>query len=309
MTDLPPGLDVLARASPSVLDLYRLAERAASSRAPILVLGEPGTGRSSLARACHAASSRADGPLVEVDAAAIPASLFESEFFGHGVGAFTGADSALEGRVGRAAGGSLLLDHVEEIPLAVQAKLLRLLSEGRYSPLGGGERRADVRFLAIGTDELASRVAKGSFREDLYYRLEVVTLTLPALRRRRQDLDTLIEFFLADLAERFAVGELELADRARLWMAKYSWPGNLRELRNVLERELVMVQTRPGDALVLDPRPPSGSSEVPRSLVEMEREQIELALAFTRGHQGRAAEVLGISRKALWEKRKRYKLP
>lgn len=310
MTLLPPGLSVLARSSPELAELYRQAELAAKSRAPVLILGEPGTGRSSLARASHAASERSQAPLIEVDAAAIPASLFESEFFGHRVGAFTGADVASEGRVGRASGGSLLLDHVEDLPLSVQAKLLRLLSEGRYVPLGGGELFADVRFLAIGSHELRSRVAAGSFREDLYFRLEVVTLEIAPLRRRRGDLEPLVHFFLTDLAERFGTGDLKLSSRARRWMEKYSWPGNLRELRNVLEREVVLAGTRTAArGSTLDPQPPAGSTEVPRSLAQMEREQIERALAFTRGHQGQAAEILGISRKALWEKRKRYELP
>ncbi len=254
------------------------------------------------------ASPRAAQALIEVDAAAIPASLFESEFFGHRAGAFTGADAAAEGRVGRAHGGSLLLDHVEEIPLSVQAKLLRLLSEGRFVPLGGGEREADVRFFAIGTEELPERVRQGSFREDLFYRLEVVTLVVPAIRRRAEDLMPLVDFFLSDLAERFGRAELTLSERARRWMPRYSWPGNLRELRNVLEREVVLAGAETGPR-ELDPRPPSGSVEVPRSLAEMEREEILRALAFTRGHQGKAAEILGISRKALWEKRKRYELP
>jgi len=308
MAPLPPGLDVLARSSPSLRALYQQADRAAKSSAPVLILGEPGTGRSALARGIHAAGERSEANLVEVDAAAVPASLFESEFFGHRAGAFTGAETASEGRVGWASGGTLLLDHVEEIPLAVQAKLLRLLSDGRYVPLGGGERVADVRFFAIGSHELAQRVRNGSFREDLYYRLEVVTLVIPPLRERRDDLEPLIEFFLADLAERFGKGRLKLGERAWAWMTKYSWPGNLRELRNVLEREVVLAGTAKGSP-TLNPGPPVGSIEVPRSLVEMEREQIQRALAFTRGHQGRAAEVLGISRKALWEKRKRYELP
>ena len=313
LAQLSPGLGVLARSSPSLRALYQQADRAAKSRAPVLILGEPGTGRSTLARGIHAAGERSAANLVEVDAAAIPVSLFESEFFGHRAGAFTGAEMASEGRVGRAVGGTLLLDHVEEIPLAVQAKLLRLLSEGRYVPLGGSERVADVRFFAIGSHELAQRVQNGSFRGDLYYRLEVVTLVIPPLRERRDDLESLIDFFLVDLAERFGKGRLNLGDRARTWMTRYSWPGNLRELRNVLEREAVLAGTSVGGigggSTLLDPGPPVGSIEIPRSLAEVEREQIQRALASTRGHQGKAAKILGISRKGLWEKRKRYELP
>lgn len=313
VTELARGLAVLARWSSSLLDLYAQAGRAATSNAPILILGEPGTGRSTLVRAIHDASARASEALVEVDAAAIPASLFESEFFGHRAGAFTGADTSAPGRVGRAHGGSLLLDHVEEIPLTVQAKLLRLLSEGLYAPLGGRDRQADVRFFAIASNELSDRVDNGNFREDLFYRLEVVTLTIPPLRRRRQDLEGLVEFFLADLSERFGKSGLVLSERSKQWMTAYSWPGNLRELRNVLEREVVLADAtgapRESGTIELDPDPPAGTEEVPRSLAETEREQILRALAFTRGHQSRAARILGISRKGLWEKRKRYDIP
>ncbi len=303
MTELPPGLALLAAASPSLEPLYRQAFRAARSEATVLILGEPGTGRSTLARVLHQASGRASGPLVEVDVAAVPASLFESELFGHESGAFTGAESASPGRLGRAGGGSLLLDHVEEIPSTTQAKLLRLLSEGRYAPLGGTERAADVRFLAIGSHELAERVRSGSFRPDLYYRLEVLTLACPPLREHRADLDSVLEFFLADLGARFGRPGLTLAARAQDWMRSYSWPGNLREVRNALERACLLA-----DGSVLDPAPPA-SQAPPVSLAELEREQILKVLAYTRGHQGRAAAILGISRKALWEKRRRHGLP
>jgi two-component system C4-dicarboxylate transport response regulator DctD len=242
--------------------------------------------------------------LVEVDAGSIPATLFESELFGYRAGAFTGAEENLEGRVARAAGGSLLLDHVEEIPLAAQSKLLRLLAEGRYAPLGGRETEADVRFLAVAPEGLGERVRAGHFRADLFYRLEVVTFVLPPLRRRKADLPATIDHFLRDLGERFGRKDLELTSSARSWMIDHPWPGNLRQVRNVLERELVLV-----DDGRLDPVPPEGEGERPKSLAASECEQIQKALAYCRGHQGRAAEILGISRKALWEKRKRQGLP
>jgi DNA-binding NtrC family response regulator len=234
----------------------------------------------------------------------VPSTLFESEFFGHMEGAFTGAERRAEGRVARANGGSLLLDHVEETPIAAQAKLLRLLAEQRYAPLGGTDRSADVRFLTIGVDDLARRAESGTFRPDLYFRLEVLTLRLPPLRERMEDLPSLLQHFLTDLGERFGRPGLDLEDGARSWMESYSWPGNLRELRNVLEREIVM-----SEKVVLAPPPPSRSGARPRSLAEVEREQIVRALRFTRGHQGRAAEILGISRKSLWERRRRLGLP
>jgi two-component system response regulator HydG len=283
-------------------------ERAAASDAPVLVAGEPGSGRSTLARALHAASPRAAGPLVEVDPAVVPSALFESELFGYRAGAFTGALQGIPGRAARAEGGTLVLDHVEELPLAAQPKLLRLIAERRYAPLGGEERVAEVRFVALGALDLPERVARGAFRADLFYRLEVLAFRLPPLRERRADLPLLLDELLADLGERFGRPGLELAPRARAWMLDHPWPGNLRQLRNVLERALVLAA--PDGPGPLDPEPPAAVLESrPRPLLDLEKEEIRRALAYTRGHQGRAAELLGISRKALWEKRKRYGIP
>lgn len=303
----PPAASLFAelfRYTPSLASFVDGARRAAQSEAPILILGEPGSGRSTLARSLHAVSGRAQGPLVEVDISAIPSTLFESEIFGFRAGAFTGAQAGVAGRVERAQGGSLLFDHVEDIPLAAQPKLLRVLAENRYSPLGGRERAADVRFLGIGSEDLPDRVSRGGFRQDLFYRLEVVTLRLPPLRERRSDLESLIEFFLTDLQARFGREPLQLSEAAREWMAEYPWPGNLRELRNVLERALITQSGGP-----LDPPCPHRRGGRPESLEEVEKRQIIRALAYTRGHQGKASDLLGISRKTLWEKRKRYEIP
>ena len=305
MTAAPLSLARLVHDFPALGESLRGAERAAATDAPILVLGEPGSGRSTLARALHGASRRAAGPLVEVDPGVVPSTLFESEFFGYRAGAFTGAEKASEGRVARAEGGTLVLDHVEELPLAVQPKLLRLVAERRYSPLGGGEAEADVRFVALGSEDLPARVARETFRPDLFYRLEVLAFRLPPLRERRRDLPAILDHLLADLAERFDRPGLELAPRARAWMLEHSWPGNLRQLRNMLERGLILAEDGP-----VDPPAPEGSTEGrPRPLLEVEKELIRKALAYTRGHQGRAADLLGISRKALWEKRRRYGIP
>jgi DNA-binding NtrC family response regulator len=304
VSSTPPSAELLASASPSLAGVLSAARRGAVTEAPVLILGEPGTGRTSLARVVHEVSPRHAGPLVEVDPATLPSSLFESEFFGHLPGAFTGAAERARGRIERARGGSLLLDHVEETPLGAQVKLLRLIAEQRYAPLGGEERRADVRFLAIAPPDLPERVKVGTFRADLFYRLEVLTLSLPPLRERMDDLGALVRHFLEDLGERFGREVPGLTDEALEWMQTYSWPGNLRELRNVLERELL---TSRGSHL--DPSPPARTGSRPRTLLEVEKEQVVRALEYTRGHQGRAAELLGISRKTLWEKRRRFGLP
>ncbi|MEM1202515.1 MAG: sigma 54-interacting transcriptional regulator [Acidobacteriota bacterium] len=298
-------LEDLRRASPSLAPLLDGAERGARAGAPVLILGESGTGRSTLARALHGASPRSDGPLVEIDPGTVPSSLFESELFGYRRGAFSGADGDHAGRVAQARGGTLVLDHVEDLPLAVQPKLLRLLAERRYAPLGGTDTDADVRFVAIASDDLADRARRGAFRADLFYRLEVLAFPLPPLRRRRRDLPTLLDLLLGDLGERFGRDGLSLSPRARRWMEAYPWPGNLRQVRNVLERDLVIQ-----DGNVLDPEAPVDAAEArPASLRQVEHDHILRTLAYTRGHQGKAAEILGISRKALWEKRKRLGIP
>lgn len=296
-------VDTLLAASPDLAKALHGIERAARSDAPILILGEPGTGRSTLARAIHAAGPRQGGPLVEVDTGSIPATLFESELFGHRAGAFTGAAQSSPGRVGLADGGTLVLDHVEELPLAAQPKLLRLLAERRYAPLGDRERDADVRFIALAGEDLSRRVERGAFRADLFYRLEVLAFRLPPLRKRPADLETIRAALLGDLAARFGREHLRLTERAAAWMQSHPWPGNLRQMRNVLERALIT-----SDGPILDPPPPRGE-EIPLPLCDIERDAIRRALAFSRGNQTRAAEILGISRKTLWEKRRRFDLP
>ncbi|MEO1084390.1 MAG: sigma 54-interacting transcriptional regulator, partial [Acidobacteriota bacterium] len=251
-------------ASPSLAVALRGLERAARTDVPILILGEPGTGRSTLARAVHRASPRRDGELVEIDPGVVPATLFESDLFGYRAGAFTGAESHSAGRVQRAERGTLLLDHVEEMPLGAQPKLLRLLAERRYSPLGGREQVADVRFLATGAADLEDRVRRGAFRSDLYYRLEVMAFSVPPLRRRLGDLPSILERLLTDLAERLDRPKPRLAEAAIGWMSQYSWPGNLRQLRNVLERAMVVAGDGP-----LDPEPPRDAASRPQTLREL----------------------------------------
>jgi DNA-binding NtrC family response regulator len=295
-------LERLVGSSAAMASALRGADRAAMSSSAILILGEPGSGRTSLARALHEANEERSGRLVEVDVGTIPSTLFESELFGYRAGAFSGAGRDYAGRVARANGGTLLLDHVEELPVETQPKLLRLLAEGSYTPLGGRDAEAETRVIAIASHELPERIRRGLFREDLYYRLDVLSFVLPPLRRRLEDIDTLAEEILADLRRRFDRPELTLSPDALAWMRRYSWPGNLRQLKNVLERQLVL-----SDTSHLDPEPPGDSSgERPRRLRDLEVDELRRALAYTRGHQGKAAALLGISRKALWEKRRRF---
>ena len=300
-------LEDLLRSSPSLAAHSEGLGRAAATSAPILILGEPGVGRSSLARALHQESPRHAEPLIEVDPAALPPTLFESELFGFRAGAFSGADRNQDGRVARAEGGTLVLDQVETIPLPAQPKLLRLLAERRYGPLGGAEREANVRFIALAGEDLPERVETGVFRRDLFHRLEVLAFRLPPLRERRGDLPPLAAALLDDLAGRLARRTPRLSEAALSWMASYAWPGNLRELRNVLERALILASK---DATELDPAPPAAlAGSAPPTLEAVEIAHIRRVLAHTRGHQGRAAEILGISRKNLWERRRRHGIP
>lgn len=304
----PAGGDALESwlaTSPTLRPLLRGIDKAAATDASVLILGEPGTGRSTLARALHFSSPRRAKSLVEMDPAVVPATLFDADLFGFRKGAFTGAAEDTPGRVARADGGTLVLDHLEDLPLPAQPKLLRLLSERRYTPLGGRERTADVRFVGLAPVDLVERVRAHVFRSDLYFRLEVLAFRLPPLRERRADLPFLIDALLGDLAARHGKDKPELTPRALAWMKTHAWPGNLRELRNTLERALVMSS----DGRLDPDRPARAGEERPRSLLEVEQEEIRKALAYCRGHQGQAADLLGISRKALWEKRKRFGIP
>jgi transcriptional regulator with PAS, ATPase and Fis domain len=295
-------LERLVGSSAAMARALRGAERAAQSDSAVLILGEPGSGRTSLARALHEASEERAGRLVEVDVGTIPSTLFESELFGYRAGAFSGAGRDYVGRVGRAHEGTLLLDHIEELPLETQPKLLRLLAEGTYTPLGGRDATADIRVIAIASHELPERIRRGLFREDLFYRLDVLSFVLPPLRRRLDDLDALVHDTIEDLRQRYQRPALEIGPEAMEWMRRYSWPGNLRQLRNVLERQLMLTETAR-----LNPEAPGETGgERPRRLRDAELDELRKALAYTRGHQGRAAALLGISRKSLWEKRRRF---
>jgi DNA-binding NtrC family response regulator len=295
-------LERLVGSSAAMARALRGAERAAQSSSAVLILGEAGSGRTSLARALHEAGDERSGRLVEIDVGTIPSTLFESELFGYRAGAFSGASRDYQGRVARANEGTLLLDHIEELPLETQPKLLRLLAEGTYTPLGGRDTEVDLRVIAIASHELPERIRRGLFREDLFYRLDVLSFVLPPLRRRLEDLDGVVGAIVEDLRQRYQRPDLEIDPEALDWMRRYSWPGNLRQLRNLLERQLVLSSTPR-----LNPEAPGDTGgERPRRLRDAELDELRKALAYTRGHQGRAAALLGISRKSLWEKRRRF---
>jgi DNA-binding NtrC family response regulator len=291
-------------------------EAAAESDVPVLITGETGTGKDLCARIIHERSRRAQKPLVVVNCAAIPEGLFESELFGHEKGAFTGADRRRVGRFEAADGGTLVLDEVGELPLPSQAKLLRAIETSSFEPVGSSRTaRVDVRLIAATNRDLASEVARGGFRKDLYYRLNVVDVHAPPLRERRGDVPLLAAAFLEQIARRQgrAVPVVEPAALAAL--AAHDYPGNVRELQHALERAVALARGGPVRADHLPPDvagraapPPPGTGEggdllpLGEAVERFEQEYIRRALERSGGHKARAAELLGISRKSLWER-------
>ena len=300
----------LITSSPVMQEVINTALRAAASDASILILGESGTGKEVLARAVHAASPRADKPFVPIHCAALPEGLVQSELFGHEKGSFTGASARRTGRFELAQGGTVFIDEVGEIPPPVQVQLLRVLQERAFERVGGATTiQVDVRILAATNRDLQEAIAAGSFREDLYYRLGVITIELPPLRNRREDISPLIEHFL----KRYAPGrQIELSREATDCLMKHSWPGNIRELENVVERAVVLAR---GDVISTNDLPPNircESGEVddaepggtlPELVTQLEQTLIRQALLESHGNQSQAARQLGISERNL-----RYKL-
>jgi len=297
--------------SPAMLELKRHARRAAEQDATVLLLGETGTGKELLAQAIHAASARADGPFVGVNMAAVPETLLEAEFFGAAPGAYTGADR--KGRAGKFAaadGGTLFLDEVSDMPLHLQAKLLRVLQEQEIEPLGANRViKVDVRVIAASSTDLKKLCGQGRFRTDLYYRLNVLPIALPPLRERLSDLEALCEVILEGIAERSGKPGRSLVPSALEKLATYSWPGNVRELRNVLEQACVLSDNRrlaaQDFAAILPPPTVFESTSLPKltqAVEDLERQQIRQALAATAGKVDAAARLLGVSRATLYKK-------
>ncbi len=297
-----PGAPPIVGAHPRLKAALRLLERVAPTDSTVLLTGESGTGKELFARALHALSPRAAGPFVAVNCAAIPETLVETELFGHEKGAFTGADRRRIGRFEMARGGTLFLDEIGELPLAVQAKVLRVLDDRSYERVGGGETlRADARVVAATNRDLAAMVAAGSFRPDLLFRLEIFPIALPSLADRPGDLPLLVGHLAAGIAGRQGVAPPELTAGALARLERADWPGNVRQLANVVERAVIL---HPGDRLdeaaveALLPAPPTPGRDAPEA-GEAALEQLKRALREAGGDRQRAAAALGISPRTL----------
>jgi two-component system response regulator HydG len=300
--------------SAAMVRLFDSVAQVAPSEATVLIAGESGTGKELIAGAIHFNSSRRDGPFVRLNCAAITETLLESELFGHEKGAFTGADRRREGRFFQADGGSLLLDEVSEMPLPMQVKLLRVLQEREFTRVGGDTViRVDVRVIAATNKDLPELVSGGRFREDLYYRLNVVGLTLPALRERAEDIPLLALHFLEAFALKNRKEVKGFTPQAMDRLIRYAWPGNVRELMNAVERAVVMTR---GDFLTEEdisliptaamPEPEQPAAAGARPLEEVEKATILITLKAADGNKSEAARRLGITRRTLHKKLKAY---
>ena len=327
-------LGEMVGSSPKMREVFSLIQQVAPSRAAVLITGESGTGKELAARAIHALSPRRNGPFVALNCAAMPDSLMESELFGHEKGAFTGAVDRRAGCFELAQNGTVLLDEIGDMPVALQAKLLRVLEDSRVRRLGGKtEIQLDVRILAATNSPLDAAIREGKFREDLFYRLNVFPIPLPPLRDRKDDLGPLATALLGDLNRKHGTKVTDVSKEVMERFRAYNWPGNVRELRNVVERAVILA----GEGTVLPAHlaagfggqgsPPSAPAAtgstgaapaamaavgdelripVGSTIEQAERALIELTLEHTRHNKTRAAEVLGISQKTLFNKLKEY---
>jgi DNA-binding NtrC family response regulator len=303
-----PRLENIVGRSPAMLDVYKMVARVASTQSTVLVVGESGTGKELVARAIHTHSPRAAGPFVAVNCTALTESLLESELFGHAKGAFTGAVAPRRGLFEEAQGGTLFLDEIGDVGGKMQAQLLRVLQEGEIRRVGGNEAiKIDVRVVAATNKELDDEVKAGRFREDLYFRINVVTIRLPPLRERPSDIPLLVRHFIAKYAARERRADAGISDEAMETLRRHGWPGNVRELENVIERALalskdgvILPSDLPPEVSAASAAAPAGLADDRPTLAELERRYIELVLRETGGNKKRAAEILGIDRRTLY---------
>jgi DNA-binding NtrC family response regulator len=294
-------------------EILRLVQRVSQVDATVLIQGESGTGKELISRAIHARSRRKTGPFHVIDCGTIPENLLESEFFGYQKGAFTGAVAARKGLFEVSSGGTLLLDEVGELPFLLQVKLLRVLQEREIRPLGSDRpRKVDVRILAATNKNLQEEVDQGGFREDLFYRLNVISIRVPPLRERPDDILPLGEYFLQKYGRKMGLPSLHIDPSAAHLLLQYRWPGNVRELENVIQRAVALAN---GDTLRPEdlPEPVRGDRDVEpfpmeagSTLESVEKRYILHVLEQQGGNRGRSAEVLGIGRNTLWRKLKAY---
>ena len=292
--------------------VLKLADKVADASTTLLIVGESGTGKDQLARWIHEQGTRHDAPFLKIDCASLPAELVESELFGHEKGAFTGAVAQKPGRLELAQGGTIVLDEVAALAPGIQAKLLRVLEERKFEHLGGTETlRMDARLIALTNADLQRAVAAGRFREDLYFRLGVLVIQVPPLRERREDIRPLAGEFLKIFAAIHGKTALHLSDAAQRMLETYTWPGNVRELKNAIEHAVIFAdraELAPENFPAVLEATHDGRSPLSglRSLEELERDAIHATLEATHYKIARAAEILGITRKTLLEKRKKY---
>jgi len=299
--------------SPTMKTVLKVVQRIGPADANVLITGENGTGKEVIARSLHALSSRAAKPLVSVNAGALAESLFESELFGHVRGAFTDAKTDRVGRFELADGGTLFLDEIANVPLNLQAKLLRVLETGEFERVGSSKtRRVDVRVLSATNADLKKDVAEGRFRQDLMFRLNTVEIHLPPLRDRREDIAALADHFLRQHSDRYRRGRMTFTLQALEALREYSWPGNVRELDHIIERAVLMSSgntvTVLDLALQASPVAQVSARLEEMSLEDAERLLIKKALARFEGNANRAAEALGLSRSALYRRLQKYGL-
>jgi two-component system, NtrC family, response regulator AtoC len=298
---------------PASQRVLEVGEKLADTATTVLITGESGTGKDQLARWIHERGARRDAPFLKIDCASLPAELVESELFGHERGAFTGAVARKPGRLEMAQGGTIVLDEVAALTPATQAKLLRVLEERNFERLGGTESlRMDARVMALTNTDLQKAVEAGRFREDLFFRLNVLAIPVPPLRERRADIAPLARHFVARLGPVHGRANAEIDAEVVPLLESYAWPGNVRELKNAVERALIFAngatlaaQDFTQIAAAADGRRPGAAL---KSLEDVEREAILATLEATHYKIGQAAESLGISRKTLLEKRKKYGL-